>query len=650
MVDITINHKKLSVPEGHTILQAAKENGFIIPTLCHLENIHKCGSCRICSVEVKGSDKLVAACIATVAPDMEIFTNTKKVAKARKMLYNLILSDHSKNCLSCSRNQSCELQKLGQQLGVFETVFTSDSVRHKIDKSTALSRDLSKCILCRRCITMCSQVQGVHVLSVQHRGFDSVVGPQMDMPLELSNCTNCGQCTTVCPVGALKSVDPIKDVWDAINDPERRVIVQCAPSVHISIAEMFGNPPGTVQTGKLAASVRAMGADDVFNTNWGADLTVMEEGTEFISRMTAHLRGEMSVLPMITSCSPGWVKFTENFFPAFTDNLSTCKSPHMMVGAIAKSYYAQKIGVQPEDVYVVSVMPCTAKKYEITREEMRYKGLYNVDAVLTTRELSYMIVEAGVDFNAIADEEFDEPMGISTGAAELFGTTGGVMEAALRTMYGVITGRSQGSINFISARGCSKIKEATVTFKDVLPKYREFEGVSVNVAVTSGLLGARKLMERVGAGAAYHFVEVMGCPGGCVMGGGQPRSDDPMVREKRMGALRTRDENSDVREAHKNPSIQKLYEEFLGEPGGEVARKILHTRYVKRGIIGDALSVSEADIVAPHVLGATPDKQMSSGEGNESVRLRALERENDKLKEELRELKESAAIFKRITS
>ncbi len=588
MVNLTINNKNVSVPDDYTILQAAKENGVLIPSLCYLEGIHKCGSCRICSVEVEGARTLVASCIANVREGMKVITNSKRVQEARRMLYNLILSDHSKNCLSCVRNQSCELQKLGEQLGVTETVFDSDSTRQKTDISVSLTRDLSKCILCRRCVTACNEIQGVGVLGAQNRGFDTVIGPQMDGEISSSACSNCGQCTVVCPVGALEATSSIGKVWDAINDPEMRVVIQVAPAVRVAIAEMFGAKPGTSDTGKLAASMRALGVDDVFDTNWAADLTIMEEGTEFLQRV----QNPNATLPMITSCSPGWIKFVENHYPEKLAHLSTCKSPHMMLGALAKSYYADKIGIDPKKMFVVSIMPCTAKKFEAQRDEMINDGCKNVDAVLTTREFGRMVKEAGIDYNNLADENFDEPMGFSTGAADIFGLTGGVMEAALRTVYTILTGKVLPfeNLHVSPIVGLEQIKTGTIKLEGLLPEYSHLEGVEVKVAVTSGLKGANILMEQIEKGESpYHFIEVMGCPGGCITGGGQPRSDDPNVREKRMKALYGEDEGKKMRESHKNPSILKLYEEFLVSPCAEKSHHLLHTHYVKRDMIEEIM-------------------------------------------------------------
>ena len=585
MVNLTINNKQITTPEGTTILEAAKQNGIIIPSLCYMENVHKFGSCRICSVEVVGAKTLMVACMTEVKEGMVVYTNTAKVIKARKVLYELMLSDHSKACLSCTRNQTCELQKLGETLGVEENRFETTSCRQQIDRSVSITRDLSKCILCRRCVTVCNQVQGVGILNAQNRGFDTVISPAMDLPIGSVKCTFCGQCTVVCPVGALKETDSTVQVWDAINDPNIRVVIQAAPAVRVALGEMFGYPVGTSVTGKMAAAIRALGVDDVFDTDWSADLTIMEEGMEFLHRVTDVLAGKKATLPMITSCSPGWIKFLESYYPEQIPNLSSCKSPHMMLGALAKSFYAESKGLDAKKMFVVSVMPCTAKKFECTREEMQNDGMMNVDAVITTRELGSMIRQAGIDFNNLPDEKFDEPMGFSTGAADIFGLTGGVMEAALRTVYAILMGKNLpfDNLHVTPIVGLEQVKEATIKLEGVLPQYKQFEGLEVKIAVTSGLSGARQLVEQIKNGTSpYHFIEVMGCPSGCICGGGQPRSDDPDVRKKRMGILYNEDENKNLRQSHENPSIIKFYEQWGGAPGCEKSHEYLHTHYVDR--------------------------------------------------------------------
>ncbi|MDD4142867.1 MAG: NADH-dependent [FeFe] hydrogenase, group A6 [Bacteroidales bacterium] len=585
MIQLTINNKKISAKEGTTILEAAKQNGIFIPSLCYLENVHKFGSCRICSVEVEGARTLMVACLTEVREGMVVHTNSATVLKARKVLYELMISDHKMDCLKCSRNQACELQKLGEILGVTESRFECKNSRNDIDISPSITRDLSKCILCRRCVTACNEVQGVGILNAQNRGFDTEISPAMCLPINDAKCSFCGQCTVVCPVGALKETDGIQKVWDAINDPEKRVVIQCAPAVRVAIGEIFGYPAGSRVTGKLASAMRALGVDDVFDTNWSADLTIMEEGTEFLQRATAILTGKDATLPMITSCSPGWIKYIESYYPQMLPHLSTCKSPHMMLGAIVKSYYADKLGISPKKMFVVSVMPCTAKKFEITRPEMFNDGVPNVDAVLTTRELGAIIKQAGIDFKNLPDEDFDSPLGFSTGAADIFGLTGGVMEAALRTVYFLITGRNLPfeNLHVTPIVGLKQIKEATLKLENVLPEYKLFEGFEVKVAVTSGLAGARILTEQIQNGTSpYHFIEVMGCPNGCITGGGQPRSDDPYIKEKRMKNLYEEDECKQLRQSHENPYIASIYKEFLGTPCGHKSHTYLHTHYVDR--------------------------------------------------------------------
>ncbi len=590
MVNVTINGRHISAAEDSTIIEAAKTIGISIPNLCYLENIHRFGACRICVVEVKGAKTLLPACMTAVTEGMEIFTHSDKVRKARKVLYELLLSDHAKDCLSCKRNQNCELQELGRTLGVEETRFEGEHAKRCLDTSIAITRDMSKCILCRRCVTVCNQTQGTGILNAQNRGFDTVIGPAMDLQLGSVNCVFCGQCTVVCPVGALRETDGIQRVWQAVNDKSKRVIVQTAPAVRVAIGEEFGYAPGTQVTGKLAAALRTIGFADVFDTNFAADLTIMEEGTELLQRVTDALTGSGASLPMVTSCSPGWIKYIEHTYPDQLANLSTCKSPHMMLGALVKSYYAEKINVDPKDIYVVSIMPCTAKKFEISRSELKNNGLPNVDAVLTTRELAAMIRESGIDFRGLPDEEFDNPLGLSTGAADIFGVTGGVMEAALRTVYELVTGREIpfDGLHVTSIVGLDQVKTAQIKIENPVEAYSFLDGVTVRVAVTSGLKGAGQLMEQVKNGESpYHFIEVMGCPGGCITGGGQPRSNDPEVRIKRLKGIYREDEEKELRKSHNNPYITKIYEEYLGHPCGHKSHELLHTHYVKRGIFNE---------------------------------------------------------------
>ncbi|HEY3379051.1 MAG TPA: NADH-dependent [FeFe] hydrogenase, group A6 [Armatimonadota bacterium] len=597
-VTLVINDKTLTVAAGLSVLDAAKQHHILIPHLCTLEGVHQVGACRICVVEIEGARTLQASCMVAVREGMVVRTNTAKVRKARKMLYELMLSDHPQDCLHCTRNQHCEFQQLGELLHISASRFAGERSKQRLDDSSpSITRDTAKCILCRRCVTICNEVQGVGVLNVQQRGFHSVIGPAETLPLDAVNCANCGQCATVCPVGALTETDATERVWRALHDPAKRVIVQTAPAIRAALGEEFGYPPGTLVTGKMATALRELGFDDVFDTNFAADLTIMEEGHEFLRRATAALTGGAgSALPLITSCSPGWIKYVEHEFPRQLDHLSTCKSPHMMLGALAKSYYAEKIGVAPADIVVVSVMPCTAKKFEITRPELFVNGLPSVDAVLTTRELARMIKDAGIDFTELEDSIFDHPMGHSTGASDIFGATGGVMEAALRTVYEVVTGREVPftQLNITPVRGFARVKEAAITIDDALPAYAFLNGVTLRVAVTSGLAGAKQLMRQVADGSSpYHFIEVMGCPGGCISGGGQPRPTTHAIREARLRAIYAEDAGKTQRKSHENPYIAQLYADYLGEPLGHLSHELLHTHYVPRGHCNELLTGEE---------------------------------------------------------
>jgi NADP-reducing hydrogenase subunit HndD len=658
MLHLTVNGKPIEAPEGTTILEAARMNSIDIPSLCYLKDINAIGSCRICVVEVKGAKTLQASCITKAAEGMEVFTNSKIVRDARKVLFELILSDHDKDCLFCTRNQTCELQQLGIQLGVERSRFEGERSTRKMDISVPITRDLSKCILCRRCVAVCNNVQQTGILNVQNRGFKTEVSPSVSLPLGAVGCTFCGQCTVVCPVGALRETSSAAQVWSALDDPKKRTVVQVAPAVRVAIGEAFGLPAGTRCTGKLASALKELGFDDVFDTNWAADLTIMEEGTEFLGRVQNAVQGMPASLPMITSCSPGWIKYIEHHYPDQLAHLSSCKSPHMMLGALAKSYYAEKIGVDPKDMYVVSVMPCTAKKFEITRKEMHNGGNPNVDAVLTTRELADMIHGAGIDFATLKDSAFHSPLGMSTGAADIFGVTGGVMEAALRTVYEVVTGRELpfDKLHVEPIVGLEQIKEATVHIEDALPSFAFLNGVDVRVGVTSGFAGAKKLMDQIKNGTSpYHFIEIMGCPGGCITGGGQPRSDDSDIRAKRLQALYDEDESKTLRKSHENPMIQQIYAEYLGKPNGHRSHELLHTTYTARGLYNqmtDELFVIDVKQKADKnpVLSASPSSRISRMRGNaeESPRLTALEAENAMLKAELAETQDTVNVFKRI--
>ncbi len=588
-IKLTINGKECTAPEGSTILQAAELNGIHIPKLCYLEGINQYGACRICVVEQVSppAKNLQASCMVEAKNGMVINTNNERVQEARRTMYELLLSNHDKKCLTCPRNQDCEFQALGRELGVEDSPYEGERVLKPIDVSESLTRDPNKCILCRRCVNVCKNIQTTSILTAENRGFQTIITPGFGLPIGNTACTFCGQCVVVCPVGALRETSHKDRVLKALNDPTKHVVVQPAPAVRVGIGECFGLPAGSCETGKLAAALRRMGFDEVFDTNWGADLTIMEEGTEFLSRFRSVITGGVAELPMLTSCSPGWIQFIEHNFPDELDHLSSCKSPHEMFGAVVKSYYAKKIGKKPEDMYVVSIMPCTAKKTECARPEMQNDGVPNVDSVLTTRELGDMIKTMGIDFLSLPDEEFDAPLGFSTGAADIFGVTGGVMEAALRTVYEIITGRELPfpNLHVSPIVGLEQIREATIKLENVKPEWKAAEGFEVNIAVTSGYDGARKLMNQVKDGTSpYHFIEVMGCPGGCITGGGQPRpkQDINVVRQKRMEAIYGEDERKLVRKSHENQSLLDFYKEW-GEPGGHNSHEYLHTHYVKRG-------------------------------------------------------------------
>jgi len=581
-VNIKINGMAVSAPEGSTILEAAKIAGIDIPTLCYLKEINAIGACRICVVEVKGARSLVASCVYPINEGMEVFTNTPKVLASRKKTLQLILSNHDRKCLSCVRSGNCELQKLCKDLKVDDEAFyDGERTEYEIDYSSAhMYRDNNKCILCRRCTAVCEKVQGIGVIGANERGFATNIGSAFDMGLGETSCVSCGQCIAVCPTGALSEKDKTDEVFAAIADPNKVVLVQTAPAVRAALGEAFGNPIGTNAEGKMVAALRRLGFDKVFDTNFAADLTIMEEATEFLHRFTTG-----GTLPLITSCSPGWVKYCEHYFPDMTDNLSSCKSPQQMFGAIAKTYYAKKMGIDPKDIFMVSIMPCTAKKFEIGREDEGHDGLADVDAALTTRELAHMIERAGLDFNALPDEDFDDPLGIHTGAGVIFGATGGVMEAALRTAVYMLTGDEAGPVDFHEVRGVAGIKEASY----------EINGITVKVAVASGLKNAKELLNKVKNGEAeYHFIEIMGCPGGCVNGGGQPQVPASVrnftdIRALRAQALYDIDAASTLRKSHDNPAVKELYDTFLGEPGSHKAHKLLHTHYVPRGVYNELL-------------------------------------------------------------
>ncbi|MGJ4851643.1 NADH-dependent [FeFe] hydrogenase, group A6 [Bacillota bacterium Meth-B3] len=659
MVHMTINNQYMEVEEGITIMEAARRNHINIPNLCYLSDVHQFGGCRICVVEVEGMKNLQASCMTKVANDMVVNTYSNRVNKARKVLYELMLSDHSQDCLSCTRNQTCKFQALGKQLGVDTSRFEGERSSYHMDASVAITRDMSKCILCRRCVTACAQVQQVCVLGPQNRGFDTEIAPAMSLPIGTVNCAFCGQCTVVCPVGALKETSAKRTVWDALENPKLRTVVQVAPAVRVALGEEFGMPAGSRVTGKMVAALRKLGFKDVFDTNFAADLTIMEEGTELLARLKDALNGGREALPMITSCSPGWIKYVEHNFPDQLSHLSSCKSPHTMLGALVKSYYSRTIGLTPKDMYVVSVMPCTAKKFEIVREEMVNEEVPNVDAVLTTRELADMIRSAGIEFTELADEKFDSPLGMSTGAADIFGLTGGVMEAALRTVYEIVTGRELpfDGLHVTPIVGLDQVKEAAICIENPLPDYAFLDGITLRVAVTSGLAGADKLMRQIAKDESpYHFIEVMGCPGGCIMGGGQPRSEDPHVRKRRLENLYLEDESKELRKSHENPFVTQLYEQYLGSPNGHRSHELLHTRYVKRGMFnqltpGDysvAVEPAQQRKVMPKPRPRLVEPPPRTREEHESPRIFELEAENRRLTAELRDKDETVEILKSV--
>lgn len=576
MVELTIDGISATVPEGYTILEAATSVGIDIPTLCYLKEINQIGACRMCIVYVEGMRGFVTSCTQPVAQGMIVKTNTPELIEARRVTLELLLSNHDNSCTTCSRNTSCELQALSKKMNITDIEFKGERVQRPIDElSPSIVRDPNKCILCRRCVAVCQKVQKIGAIETMNRGFDSVIAGTFEKSIADVNCVNCGQCIQACPTGALTEKDNTKQVWEAIKDKDKYVVVQTAPAVRAALGEEFGMPVGTLVTGKMVAGLKSLGFDKVFDTNTGADLTIMEEANELIERLNNN-----GVLPMITSCSPGWIKYIEHHYPELLDHLSTCKSPHQMFGAVIKTYFAQKENIDPSKIYVVSVMPCVAKKFESKREEMQVNGLRDVDAVITTRELAKMFKQANINFEQLPDQEFDDPMGQATGAAVIFGTTGGVMEAALRTAQDVLTGKSKKKIDFVDVRGKKGIKEATV----------EINGITLNVAVAHGLGNAQILLDELKNGESkYHFIEIMACPGGCIMGGGQPiktakERASMDIMGLRAKALYDADKSLPIRKSHENPFIKKIYEEFLEKPGSHKSHELLHTNYIERNL------------------------------------------------------------------
>ncbi len=576
-IKIKINGVDVLAPAGSTILEAARIASIEIPTLCFLKEINAIGACRICVVEVKGARSLVASCVHPISEGMEILTSSPKVLDSRKKTMQLILSDHERKCLSCVRSGNCELQTLSADFGIEDEDYYAGSMNETVidDSAAHMCRDNSKCILCRRCTAVCEKIQVVGVIGANDRGFETHIGSPFETGLANTSCVTCGQCIAVCPTGALYEKSNIDEILELIADPTKHVIVQTAPAVRAGLAEEFGYPVGTNAEGKMAAALRRIGFNKVFDTNFSADLTIMEEAGEFLHRVQNG-----GTLPLITSCSPGWIKFCEHYYPDLLDNLSTCKSPQQMFGAIAKSYYAEREGIDAKDIVSISIMPCTAKKFELTRDDQDANGVPDMDFSMTTRELARMIKKVGLNYDSLPDEDFDLPLGLGTGAAVIFGATGGVMEAALRTAVEKLTGEELASLDFVDVRGTSGIKEATYNVA----------GMDVKVAIVSGLHNAKALLDEIRAGRAdYHFIEVMGCPGGCVNGGGQPQQPGAVrntvdIQGLRASVLYNIDEANSMRKSHENPAIIELYDTYLGEPGGHKAHHLLHTSYVKRKV------------------------------------------------------------------
>jgi NADP-reducing hydrogenase subunit HndD len=590
MVNLKINNIPISVEEGTTVLDAAKRLNFRIPTLCNHPDLSVAGNCRVCVVEIKGARLLAASCATPVSEGMEVFTNSEKVRIARKHVVELLLSEHNSDCTKCFKNGHCELQELASEYRIGDHIFL-DLVKAK-DKiqdisSPSIVKDNSKCIRCQRCVRTCAELQAVSALAVVHKGNHQAISTFLNKPMNDVVCTNCGQCINRCPTGALTERNYIEEVWNAIYDPKKFVVVETAPATRVALGEDLGIETGQRVTGKMVSALKKMGFNKVLDTDFTADLTIMEEGTELLTRLKKAIvdKDETVKLPMMTSCSPGWIKFQEHMFPGMLDNLSSCKSPQQMFGALAKTYYAEKINIKAENMVVVSIMPCTAKKFECNRPEMRDSGFKDVDYVLTTRELAMMVKQAGIDFDKLEDEHYDSILGESTGAAVIFGATGGVMEAALRTAYELVTGHEVPftNLNIKPVRGMEGVKEASIKIKNTVPAWSFLEGVELNVAVAHGLANAKKLMEAIEKGEAnYHFIEIMGCPGGCIGGGGQPIPTSPEIRRKRTEAIYAEDMGMALRKSHENPEVAEVYKDYLGAPLGHKSHELLHTHYKAR--------------------------------------------------------------------
>ncbi len=590
MINLTINDQKISVPAGTTVLEAARKLNINIPTLCNHTDLCVAGNCRVCVVEQKGARTLIAACAMPVSEGMDIRTNTLKVRNARKHIVELLLSEHRSDCTKCYKNQKCELQALANEFAFGDTIFLDlvEDHPYTIDRSSpSFIKDDSKCIRCQRCVRTCAELQYISAIAVANKGAHQKISSFHDRPMSHVVCTNCGQCVNRCPTGALVEKTYIDHVWDAIYDPEKYVVVQTAPAVRVALGEDLGYDPGERVTGKMVNALRQLGFDSVLDTDFSADLTIMEEGTELLTRLKkALVNGDKEVqFPMFTSCSPGWIKFIEHKYPEFLPNLSTCKSPQQMFGALTKTFYAKKKNIDPSKIVSVSVMPCTAKKFEADRPEMRSSGFKDIDYVLTTRELAIMIKQAGLDFRSLEPMPYDSIMGESTGAAVIFGATGGVMEAALRTAYEIVTGREVpfSNLNITPVRGMDGVKEASIKIEGCTPDWKFLEGAELKVAIAHGLVNANKIMRDVREGKSpYHFVEIMACPGGCIGGGGQPIPTSMEIRKNRMKAIYSEDEHMVLRKSHENPDVIAIYEEFLDKPNSHKSHELLHTHYVKR--------------------------------------------------------------------